>query len=120
MRYAMWTAISHGHIKEQITFVGSHGHIIKGPHDVVTPKCEVSDLGQSCYMKSEVMAAQKTKFRSSGYCIRVDKNRSGDITVGYNDNLESEVSDSSPGCQSAYIIGILRHPSWEMKKYRYA
>ena len=29
MRYVIWTAISHGHIKYYITTVGSHGCIIK-------------------------------------------------------------------------------------------
>ena len=30
MKYVIWTAISHGHINQQINTIGSHGRIIYG------------------------------------------------------------------------------------------
>ena len=46
MRYAIRTAISHGHIKQQITTVGSHGCLIK--ECVISLVYECSNITYTC------------------------------------------------------------------------
>ena len=54
MRYAIRTAMSHGHIKQQITTVGSHGCIIK--------ECVIS-LVYECSNKTYKKTLKTTVFK---------------------------------------------------------
>ena len=71
MRYVIRTAISHGHIKQEITTVGSHGCIIKGTYLLRDGASESGEGGHSFEKKHSFFPYSDEKIKMSSTKLKI-------------------------------------------------